>query len=135
MNLEALNKTIDLMKKPAAESGVGFHLSAWIAGALADFHEFDPSVILVAEECGTAACIAGYVVLANDGRRGGSIGNEAERILDIGDVDGGNLFTPRIMGKAYDEVTKEDAIKVLEHYRDTGVVDWNIIGKPDWNAA
>ena len=54
---------------------------------------------------------------------------DAATILDISQDDCKDLFLnyPSTGTGKYHEITPSDAVKVLLHYNDTGVVDWSII--------
>lgn len=87
--------------------------------------------------CGTTACIAGFAAMESvgldslkhlsDDNRTLKIKNSAREFLGLDSSTSHDLFFP---DGAY-EATPKQAIKVLEHLRDFGVVDWSIIN-PDW---
>lgn len=85
-------------------------------------------------KCDTVACIAGHAALL--AYADGSTKDASTRIkrvatdwLDLTDGEASGLFTPSFSTMSvvldYETVTPEMAARVCEHFRDTGVVDWD----------
>lgn len=76
--------------------------------------------------CNSVACIAGWTCLIFDYEKAQSIGydhqEEAMIFLDLTRYEAEELF----LGKAYGYVTGPRAARVIRHFAETGVVDWNI---------
>lgn len=72
--------------------------------------------------CGTVACIGGWAMkLWNDE------GDSPASILKLDPVTAKSLFHPRYDGRSWGSYTNADAVKVIDHYLETGRVDWSII--------
>jgi hypothetical protein len=128
--IEAIDRTIEKMER-AKTSGfeqLGFDMTNWFARN-------------AAHDCGTAACIAGWVVHANSnfaiddlveigrGRYGG-IPDRATELLRLSREQAGKLFFAEEneqTGLAFDKITIEHAIAVLAHLRDTDEVRWQVL--------
>lgn len=101
---------------------------------------FDMHHYSVPHECGTSCCIAGFAYLAKHGEVATHysteiVGDTAQEFLGLTDIQKQKLFNPTHTDNGY-EATYEEGIKVLEHLRDTGVVDWSVAGilnDPDWD--
>lgn len=88
--------------------------------------------------CGTVACIAGHAfVLSGGGKVHDSrldIVDRAQRYLDLSNEETNLLFYGNYVNRMghsnqvrLSDVTPEQAIAVLEHFKTTGKVDWFII--------
>lgn len=85
--------------------------------------------------CGTVGCIAGHaIVIAMKENAIGkgftdydSIIPAAGAYLDLTMYDARELFKARALNGNFDSVTKQQAINVLKHLRDTGDVDWDMM--------
>lgn len=100
---------------------------------------FDLSVGVQKTECGTACCIAGAVCQFNQPFEvdhldawdndeilfygEGSVLERATSLLGISEEDANQLFTPEDV--CWDEVTADEAAKVIRNYLATGVVDYD----------
>jgi len=93
---------------------------------------------LDAPACGTVACIAGeasLLALAAGFRPKDSEeplddwGDYAATYLGLTLLQRSALFMPQPMS-LWNTITKEQAIKVLTHFNDTGEVDWTVAGVP-----
>lgn len=79
-------------------------------------------------ECGTVCCIAGwanrlYQPDANKSLFGATA--SARHLLGLGFTQSHDLFYPTEYGTG--RYTRDDAVKVLDHYLATGKVDWSVI--------
>ena len=109
MNKEAVQRTIDTLRAEPES----YDQSMW-------FHD-----------CGTPACVAGYALYANlypdeiESLQGDccSIPVEAERILGLSPEEADRLFMESPYGEGVDP-SVDDAIEVLERFRDGGSVKW-----------
>lgn len=100
---------------------------------IAHLETIKPEQFDMAEWCGTACCIAGHAIALSGKQWDHSVDDQlppsriAANWLDIDYGTAQQLFIPSMMDKSYDEITLEDALTVLRHYRDTGVVDWDLV--------
>lgn len=126
----AIDKTIALIRATKPEY---FNMGSFISGDI----EYAPGERTASEAphwCGTTLCLAGFAVAANlpytlieniDQARG-------MRALGITEDQAEDLFVPGYIGTEDDsptpicETDPERGIKVLEHLRDTGKVDWSV---------
>lgn len=123
MNIDNLNHLIETLRNPPAESHMGFNMRDWFVPA----HE-GPSH--VDYECNSVACIAGWCAyIAKADLSESDIPEVAMNWLEITVEQSCELFTPQAV-EDYEAVTIEDAIRVIEHLRDTGEVDWSIALEP-----
>lgn len=127
---EAIGRTVAKMEQARAAGfkELGFDMMNWFARNQA-------------YDCGTAACIAGWVVHANSnleipdlveiGRgRDDGIPERARQILRLGKADAGKLFFAEatgLAGLAFANVTIEHAILVLENLKESGEISWSVI--------
>jgi len=115
-NKEAIQKTIDTLKKHE-DLALGFSIASYKTDV----------------GCGTVACIAGWIVFADSPidfamAREALIPSKACDIAGLTEDEAYELFLPSLpFGISWGSVTPEHAVKVLEHLRDTGEVDWMII--------
>lgn len=120
-NIDNLNKVIDFLKheKDNEEKKNYFH--------------FDMSIYLdtkYQDVCGTAGCIAGACIVTNRGLEYyqkmpyRDVPTEAADWLELTDEEVWALFCGDVETGILRKITKEHAIKVLEHFRDTGEIDW-----------
>jgi hypothetical protein len=132
---EALARTIDKMKaaKSAGFQDLGFDMMSWFARN-------------TAHECGTAACIAGWVVHANSnleipelidiGKGNNSnIPERARELLRLSAEEASILFfaqSSETQNLPFYNVTIDHAIGVLEHFLETGTLTWQAL--PDLEA-
>lgn len=86
--------------------------------------------------CGSCACIAGHALalLVPNGRSGDYV-MRARRLLGLNNREALRLFEPEsqdywFMGEElrHESVTRDEAVRVLDHLLETGKVDWSIIG-------
>ena len=150
-NKENINKVIETIK--ACIPGVHFSMSdylfsydldqtskKWLSEILE--RSKDPLKESEKDNCGTVGCIAGFCVLTMISDKQGAVIQDYDEIEDetgreylgITETQALQLFNwdeliPNTLPslKAFGEVTREDAVKVLEHLRDTNEVDWSII--------
>ena len=125
MNIDNLNRLIETLRNPPAASRMGFNLSAWHSRV------FEGEETHVSYECGTFACIAGWSAYLADYELSMveyDISDIASDWLGLDPQTARELFTPAIH-VTYTSITREDAILVLSHLRDTGEVDWSIIAE------
>lgn len=72
--------------------------------------------------CGTVACIGGWALQL------WGTGHGPARALELDEVVANRLFKPRPAdGRDWSSYTNADAARVIDHYLETGTVDWNII--------
>lgn len=91
--------------------------------------------------CGTSACIAGYAVILQRAERGATAGtfhgwkDMGAEWLGLSEPQAYALFTPQPFSNAVgpdrlmrgrEGVTLGEAIRVLKHLRETGLVDWRV---------
>lgn len=126
MNIENINKLIDHLRKTDPKS---FDMGDWLSGYP---HRKEAAEVLAAMEkrggCGTSACIAGHAVILEAAENG------AVYDMDLTDPEYGainwlglNSGQAAILFYRCDpEVKPLDAVVVLEHLRDSGVVDWSL---------
>lgn len=132
-----------------AEKSLKFDMSCWLLGPLSFWDADEPDFHHV-PVCGTAACIGGTCHLLfklnedgetyNDYESGSGEFDATEWIFEGLDLKapaeelGRDLFVPNIPGvarwNAYpgnpEHITREHAIAVLRHLRDTGEVEWDL---------
>jgi hypothetical protein len=81
-------------------------------------------------DCGTVACIGGtaQVVLDDSPEQKGIGVTRIRKLLELDDYQGDDLFYLSVTGwrLKLHEVTVAQAVKVLNHYADTGEVDWSV---------
>jgi len=127
---DALERTIDKMKQAKATGypELGFDMTSWLGRNQS-------------HECGTAACIAGWVVHANTnlelpdlldvGRgRNGNVPDRAGEFLRLSGDEAMTLFFAKDdqwREIPFPNITVDHAIAVLEHFRDTGEVTWQVL--------
>lgn len=112
MNVERMNQLIEHLRNldNSAESKLGFDMEKWYGTRDETDHE-----------CGTACCICGHAqYLAMLELLPYSCFSDW---LDIPNTDAAAITVPDEDIGAYD-ASPAQAVKLLEHYRDTGVVDW-----------
>lgn len=125
--IEAIERTIAKMKdaKAAGFRELDFDMTNWFSRNQA-------------YECGTAACVAGWVVHANSNLeipdlidigkgKNGNIPERARELLHISRAEAGRLFFAEASDLdelQFYNVKIEHAILVLEHLRETGEVAW-----------
>jgi hypothetical protein len=88
----------------------------------------------LATDCGTCGCIAGWAVAALKPNARIKVGDTttiaatAAKALGIDDTDAEALFEPYDVA-SWGSISRRQAIRVLEHLRDTGEVDWGRRGR------
>lgn len=105
--------------------------------------QFDMSQWRAERECGTVACLAGWTVELNKSLFGdwlerSDIKGAARLVLQLSQLEANRLFVPieasilrhpnhpgAVLGDLND-VTTEQAVKVLDHLLETGEVDWRV---------
>lgn len=141
MNIDRIDQVIASIKGEIDRTkDAGFNMTHWVskAGDFADTNDKSN------RGCGTVACIAGHAYMLSDKRRTVqtfSINNDrrdidvagiAARWLGIDSYIAYHLFhSPR---HRRDEITLEQAIKVLEGLKATGQVDWDAAGAPRYST-
>lgn len=80
--------------------------------------------------CGTAACIAGHALalLLPEQPIPDKPKEVAADLFDIGDDEANELFVPD--ARTNSRTTPAQAVRVLDHLLETGLVDWSIIDVP-----
>lgn len=80
-------------------------------------------------ECGTAGCICGWVnaVMPGGDREDLTNHGTAALILGLNRTDADELFYALETPKVRTAITHADAVQVLDHLIEHGVVDWSII--------
>lgn len=116
MNVENILKTAEVLRSPAAQDH--FALNSWfenLAGRR-------PAEAIT--ECGTTACIAGWVQIIFDPDNDDDTGARevGQGILDLTDEQATALFLP--FEDRFYRASPDDAADVLEHLAKTGVVNW-----------
>lgn len=122
-NVANINKLIETLRtiKPAR-----FNMSAWAV----DGEEWPvkPADLLANRgPCGTCGCIGGWANAVFETERGPEL---AAAALGLSEDDSEALFYPRgVSPDIWERITRRQAIRVLEHLRDTGEVDWSKRGR------
>jgi hypothetical protein len=102
-----------------------FDMSDWVVGAVQDDYIF-PDTRVLEHQCGTAACIAGWVnFLTTPGKRRSFI-DEAGHWLGLRPYQAHEMFLPNMFWARREELTTAHAIALLDHYIATGEVDWEV---------
>jgi hypothetical protein len=128
--IEAIERTIDTMKQAKANGfrELEFDMSNWFSRN-------------AAYDCGTAACIAGWIVHANSnleipdlidvGRgKNGKIPDRARDLLHLTRAEAGQLFFAEENFQdelPFYNITIDHAILVPEHFQDSGNIAWTVI--------
>ena len=117
--LEALKKTRCLLSRRMPD-GAGFNMTKSYDTHAAGFVDDE-----VLTECGTVACIGGWMAV--------SMGMGPSAVDDyVGSKDGGygdplfHLFYPSI-GMPWYDITPSMAVKVIDRFLETGEVDWSSV--------
>lgn len=124
-NIELINKVINVIKE---EENFFSMSDFFVSEAMRGSDDLPEEVYEV--KCGTPACICGWVQKIVDPKlKGSELGDTtaAAKALGLTYNDSDNLFYALHAGKPWSEITRHEAVKVLEHLRDTGKVDWSII--------
>lgn len=123
-NADAIDRTIDSIRgEIEATKDVGFNMMDFV------WETSNPEHDKSGRHCGTVACIAGHASFASGAGRSDArtsaygIGRE---FLEITDAQASKLFVWLPHGLSLSDVTPEQAIRTLEHLRDTGEVDWTV---------
>jgi hypothetical protein len=106
-----LQRTIDLLKALPDER---FDMGRW--RPIRDGGYISDDVLM--HDCGTTACIAGWAAVFHPGHNSPRF--RATLALGLSHYQADNLFIPASVSTK----TREDAIRVLEQFRDTGVIQW-----------
>jgi hypothetical protein len=127
MNKENVQLVIDAIKAgKVRDVPIGFLMSNYITFD-GDIISWDDDDRAIKHDCGTAACIGGYCGLlmgqSVDETRNNSIRPYREW-LGISEEEVYLLFFAHGCATPFEKITAEQAVKVLEHLRDTGVVYW-----------
>ena len=119
MNKERILKVADAIENHHFKT-LGFNMESFIAEHSSDRSEHD---------CGTTACIAGWVHALQKGikktlmcKLADDIGEYAQKYLGLNDHQADRLFY-----EVNSNITDKEAVKVLRHLAETGVVDWQIV--------
>lgn len=119
-----INKVIDLLKGMEAESSNQFRMNVWVSN--------------IEDGCGTMACLAGWGHIAMLKDRGIER-NHHLNLCEVADWYGlddknrrklFNMYDAKVSTETFDLAYEHDVrakigIKVLEIFRDEGVVDWD----------
>lgn len=147
-NTENINRLIEAIR---TEERAAFNMNWWIIKKTGDEDIDDYAIprelkdVIEAHPCGTVACIGGFCNLLVDepnsyeAHKFDPNSYAAHKFLGIPREDADALFYPGDgQGSYQQELSKrayaaspKDAIRVLEHLRDTGKVDWSIIMQPE----
>lgn len=114
-NLDRLIEAIEGESCRFHDTPVHFNMGYWLT-------YIDP-------ECGTMACIGGHCKLlwGEENIYGGAIG--VGLFLGLLETEARLLcYLSRNSYGDYEQVTKEQALTVLKHLRETGEVDWGVAG-------
>lgn len=121
LKIDNIQKTIDLMR---TDNTIRMNMAHWIAQDGRDPNDD--------HWCGTTCCIAGFAIVSKYGKVVNPYGPEpiplvetAREYLGINDEQAEQLFYAPT--EAAWKITADSGIKLLEHLRDTGEVDWTII--------
>lgn len=145
-----MTKNIDKLIKFLQDETIAFNMNYWVhkSGNVIE-SEIDEAELLNANKCGTVACMGGsadllmaiekdptvkYIDIVPNGEYEDAFNWIAEGLPNnpVGEYTPDELFEPS-WGNAYfgarpgddDYITREKAIRVLEHFRDTGEIDWD----------
>lgn len=131
LNVENINTLIETLRKIEPRR---FDMSMWAAeiGHGRDERGRDVRPAQLLHNCGTCACLGGWTnaLFPQPGEKGGYWSGAAAARRALGLKDDA-LFYPSAPGglPAWDRITRRQAIRVLEHLRDTGEVDWGKRGR------
>lgn len=139
MNKDNVQLLIDALKQElkAKTRDVGFNMNWWTIDKI-DLESFENSPglrgikfkDLTGNSCGTTACLGGWCNIlsgfAELSLSEGSTNANAREFLGLDEDGARTLFYPPMI-KHYDDITPQDAIEVLEHLRDTGIVNWALV--------
>ena len=117
-NLEAFDMLVDTIRNidNSATSRRGFHMSYSAENADTSDHP-----------CGTACCIGGWASVLT-GFHAARPGKALMDMAGISFVDAGSICYPDDSGfseRSGWDATPEQAVSLLLHYRETGIVDWD----------
>jgi hypothetical protein len=129
MNKENILKVADAIENAtlAKEHGIGFNMVSFYddeSGVGFDHTEY---------KCYTVACIAGWAAIMSGGHETvrsptpSDISKEAQNYLGLSLCEADDLFCASGTRVDMDDITSQDAVKVLRHLAETGDVDWTII--------
>ena len=126
-NVENINKLIEVISHP--DSAIHFDMTL-VHGGINKDETVTLSSLL--NTCGATACFLGFVCAIEETDETHTDTGAAFLGVDFSTANA--LFYPSIdpnkNEKMYDQVwgmSAAQAVKVLEHLRDTGEVDWNVI--------
>ena len=124
MNTELMSRVAQRLRAPAIQGH--FSMFSWFKS---DTDAYDTPMAAEIHNCGTTACIGGYVVLLGDPTithddLGGDLGNRARELLNISSTQQQQLFAPDQNIYDWDKITPEIAADVLDHLAETGDVVW-----------
>lgn len=122
-NAENINKVIASIRgEIEATKDVGFNMSDWVGPAEIEADD------RTGRNCGTIACIAGHAYLVSGGEDRDATSDDvvpaAQEFLDLKSGSADELFYAYGSGESMYDITSEQAIRTLEHLRDTGEVNW-----------
>ena len=127
MNVTALNELIEVLRQiddsPTSECGFSMNVTAH-------------NRMVASHPCGTACCIGGWAWLALTDRRPRYANNPdtlLEDLLSISQEDSEKIAYPQDVygnSSAGWRATPNQAAALLEHFRDTGEVDWALAMEP-----
>lgn len=120
VNVENINKVIETIRGLKPER---FDMNVWAETRGGWFAS--PERLLT--ECGTCGCIGGWTNALFDGCGRA----DARDALGLTHEEANALFYPYGLGGPDGQwrITRRQAIRVLEHLRDTGEVDWSKRGR------
>jgi hypothetical protein len=126
MNKKRILEVADAIERHAIKD-LGFNMSTYMQTPLQRWAMPDRS----GHDCGTVGCIAGWTLALTNGvatvkeMLGGRIHAKAAEALGLDRLTALELFLAPGMGCHYGQVTPEEAVRVLRHLAETGVVDWS----------
>jgi hypothetical protein len=130
MNRENILKVADAIENAtlAKEQGLGFNMLDFFAEDRYDPTGHDHT----GHECGTTACIAGWTVAMEVGKKiqnmtTTEIRTTAQRILGLSDSEVSDLFYAYGSLRFIGHIKPKEAATVLRHFAKTGYVDWLIL--------
>ena len=127
MNKQNVQILIDHLK---TQTHCGFNMGVYVTHPHEPLHDHSPN------HCGTTACLAGHIYhivhnmdLTDEDTMGleSEMFNVGKHFLDLSGYQAGNLFLGLNSPTDLEDITLEQAIKVLEHLKATGEVDWSIV--------
>lgn len=138
MNKQRVLELADTLEHHAKEQkglrGVGFNMRTWASKTRGHIRDR-------VDDCGTVACLAGWAYMlrfqtvtarrllaVTDIGKDWRIPTCAADYLGLDTPQTELLFRPNISVCDWDQITADQAVKVLRHLAKTGEVDWGVAG-------